>query len=275
VVSNNFYGATALAIFFPILVWAVAIAERDAWVLARGTAIGALAYGLTAFWLTPSYLHVTLENMKLVSQPGHTWSIMLEIVVMAVFMAVTWRLAKGRPERAWTVFAAGSFIRIALYVLGHQYIDFRTIGEPHRLCPEFDQFFIILAVTVMAWLWHKGWVPRIAIVALICLSLIPQKGWIRRSWQSFHPAKSYEHRIEYELTRWVHDNLPTSRVFVAGSVRFWFNAWFDLLPSAADPIRHAEPDGYLGVSQIASRARNRHGLLSHCTDAVVINYPTP
>jgi hypothetical protein len=277
VVSNNFYGATALAIFFPILVWAVAIAECDAWVLARGTAIGALAYGLTAFWLTPSYLHVTLENMKLVSQPGHTWSIVLEIVVMAVFMALTWRLAKGRPERAWTVFAAGSFIRIALYVLGHHYIDFRTIGEPHRLCPEFDQFFIILAVTVMAWLWHKGWAPRIAIVALICVSLVPQKGWIRRSWQSFHPAKSYEHRIEYELTRWVHDNLPNSRVFVAGSVRFWFNAWFDLSQvSGGSDQGTLNPMATWAFSQIASsdsRESAMAWLLATGTDAVVINYP--
>ena len=85
--------------------WAVAITESDGWALARAAGIAALAYGLTAFWLSPSYLRVTLENMRLVSQPGHAWSMWLEAAVMAAFAAVSWRMAKGNPARAWQVSA--------------------------------------------------------------------------------------------------------------------------------------------------------------------------
>ena len=276
-VSNNFYGATALATFFPVLVWTIAITERDPLVLARAAGIAALSYGLTAFWLTPSYLRVTLENMKLVSEPGHAWSMWLEAAVMAVFAAVSWRIARGRPERAWTIFVAGSLTRIALYVLGHHYFDFRTIGEPERLAPEFDQFFIIAAVTVFAWMWTRGWRARLAVVALICIAATPQKGWVRRSWKFFEPAKGYEHRVEYELTKWVHDNMPASRVFVAGSVRFWFNAWFDLAEvgggSDQGTLNPTSTWAYYQVTGSDSRDSVLAWLQATGTDAVVVNFP--
>ncbi len=277
VVSNNFYGATALATFFPVLVWAIAITDRDAWVVARAAGIAALAYGLTAFWLTPSYLRVTLTNMKLVSAPGHLWSLLLEIALLVIFGVISWRLASGRPERAWQVFAAGSLVRVALYVLGNYFIDFRTIGEPNRLGPEFDQFFIILAVTVFAWMWSKGWRYRLAVAVLICLSIIPQKGWVRRSWQFFQPAKGYEHTVEYELTKWLHDNMPTSRVLVAGSVRFWFNAWFDLSEvgggSDQGTLNPMSTWAYYQVIGSDTQEATIAWLQATGADAVVVNYP--
>ena len=59
VVSNNFYGATALAVMFPILLWSVWITSQDNRVWLRALLIPVLAYGLTAFWLVPSYVRVT------------------------------------------------------------------------------------------------------------------------------------------------------------------------------------------------------------------------
>lgn len=70
VVANNFYGATALAMFFPILVWSIWIGLRDGTVWLRAIGIAVLAYGLSASWLTPSYLLITWNNLKWVSTPG-------------------------------------------------------------------------------------------------------------------------------------------------------------------------------------------------------------
>jgi uncharacterized membrane protein len=75
VVSNNFYGATALAIFYPVLVWSFWITREDRRIFAPAIAVPVLGYGLTAFWLVPSYFKVTAENMKYVSERGTTWSI--------------------------------------------------------------------------------------------------------------------------------------------------------------------------------------------------------
>src|SRR6202035_926100 len=70
VVLNNFYGATALAILFPILVWSMWVTHLDRRIWLRAVCIVALAYGLTAFWLVPSYFRITLGNMQFVSAPG-------------------------------------------------------------------------------------------------------------------------------------------------------------------------------------------------------------
>src|SRR4051794_577840 len=59
VVTNNFYGATALAILFPILAWACFLAQPGIKLLSSFAGIAALAYGLPAWWLVPSYLKVT------------------------------------------------------------------------------------------------------------------------------------------------------------------------------------------------------------------------
>ena len=71
VALTNFYGATALAIFYPILVWSLWVTHRDNRMWLRAAAIPALAYGLSAFWLTPSYLRITLDNLRYVSSPGN------------------------------------------------------------------------------------------------------------------------------------------------------------------------------------------------------------
>jgi hypothetical protein len=85
VVSNNFYGATALAIFFPLLLWSFWVTRGGERVALVAVAIPALAYGLTAFWLSPSYLRITLHNMQYVSEKGSAWSAAVAAVVIAAF----------------------------------------------------------------------------------------------------------------------------------------------------------------------------------------------
>src|SRR5207244_7507645 len=97
VVANNFYGATALAMLFPILAWSLWLAERDVMIWARAAAVAALAWGLCAFWFTPSYLRVTLDNMKLVSAPCHAWSAALLAVVAAAYAWISYRLVRAKP----------------------------------------------------------------------------------------------------------------------------------------------------------------------------------
>src|ERR1035438_6896617 len=155
VVLNNFYGATALAMFYPILVWSFWITRRDSRVLLIAVAIPALAYGLTAFWLVPSYFRITIHNMQYVSEGGNTWSVWVATAVAAIFLAVSWRLARRRPERAWAVFASGALLFFAVNVLGNHFLQFRVMGEPGRLIPELDLVIIIGVLTWLEWLWRR------------------------------------------------------------------------------------------------------------------------
>ncbi len=237
VVSNNFYGASALAMFFPVLVWAVWITERDNRVWLRAAFIAVLAYGLTACWLSPSYLRVTVENLKLVSEPGNAWSRWLALGVAAAFAAVSARLARGRPERAWGVFVWGSLVFFALNVLGQHYWKFRVAGEPLRLVPELDLVLILAALEALRWMWGWRWplrpawarrLPAGCAALLVLLAFSTARHYVRHAWEYFPRDTRFDQRIEYRITNWMAKNLPDARALASGSVRFWYDAWHDL-----------------------------------------------
>jgi hypothetical protein len=225
VVSNNFYGATALALSFPVLVWALWVTHRDHWIWARAAAIAALAYGLTAFWLTPSYLKVTLRNMQYVSQPGNRWSVWAALAVAIVFGALSWRFARSRPERAWPLFVLGMATVFTVNVLGHYYFKFRVIGEPERLAPELDLALILLALEGLRrsfWPWRAAAAVPLALAVWLALP------YLAHPWRLVTWDPRPQDRIEFRITEWMAKHMPDSRAMATGSVRFWYNAWFDL-----------------------------------------------
>jgi hypothetical protein len=228
VVSNNFYGAVALASFYPVLVWAFWITRQDKRIVMPAIAIPLLGYGLTAFWLVPSYFKVTAENMKYVSEHGTTWSIWVAVAVAVAFAVATDKLARGKAERTWEVFVAGSVVFYTLNVLGNHYFNFRISGEPMRLLPELDMIYIIAAVLLLRLMWQRPGRPwRIAAAAIVVLAFATTAGYIRHAWHMF-PLSEYQDRVEYKLTEWIGQNLPDQRMLASGSVRFWYDAWRDL-----------------------------------------------
>jgi hypothetical protein len=229
VVSTNFYGAIALAVFYPVLVWSLWITRLQKRILAPAIAIPVLGYGLTAFWLVPSYFKVTAQNMIYVSQHGTTWSIWLALAVTVVFALASDWLARGKPERAWGVFVAGCVVFFSLNVLGNFYFNFRIAGEPIRLLPELDMIYIMAIVLVLQWMWNRpGIALRGVAIVVVLASFYTATGYIRHAWHMFPTWPDYKSRVEYRITDWLWRNMPDARVAPSGSVRFWFDAWHDL-----------------------------------------------
>jgi len=229
VVSNNFYGATALGIFYPILVWSFWITRRDSRILLTAVVIAALAYGLTAFWLAPSYLRITIHNMQYVSVGGNTWSVWVAAAVISVFLAVSWKLARSRPKRTWAVFASGALLFFAVNVLGNHFFQFRVMGEPHRLIPELDLVIIIGVLTLLEWLWQRRWIAlRVVVVLAVIVAFATTRHYVKHAWTFMPRWPDYQARVEYRITDWLWKNMPDARAVPAGTVRFWFDAWHDL-----------------------------------------------
>ncbi len=234
VVSNNFYGATSLAICYPILVWSVWITHLDRVMPVRAVAIGALAYGLTSFWLTPSYIEVTLNNLKLVAVPGNALSIWVALALWMAYMLATDRLSRGRRDLVYPTLVWGLFLFFTLNVLGHFFFNFRVTGEPGRMVPEFDMAFILFFAEAGRWLWNRPASPRlriaarVAVAALLVVGFLPAQKYLSRAYEPILPYGNYQDRIEYKLSEWMHLNHPRSRSFVTGSLRFWYNTWFTL-----------------------------------------------
>lgn len=255
VVSHNFYGATALAILYPLAVWARFVTQPRREVLLRAAAIPVLAYGLTAFWLTPSYVRITLANMRLVSQPGNRWSLGVALGVAALFAWMSWRAGRRYPERAWTIFVAGAAIFMTLDVVGNHYLGFRVMGEPLRLVPELDLIYILLAISVLGWLLRRrierprllALAPQVLAALILIAACVPALRYLRQAWKPYTRDEHPERRIEYRLTDWLARNLPGERILVSGSLRFWFNTWHDLAQ-----VGGGSDQGVLNQSSVAA-----------------------
>ena len=74
-----------MAIFFPLLVWSFLVTRGNRGLLFPALAVPLVAYGLTAFWLSPSYLRITLQNMRYVSEKGSSWSAAVALAVLVAF----------------------------------------------------------------------------------------------------------------------------------------------------------------------------------------------
>jgi hypothetical protein len=228
VVSNNFYGATSLALLFPVLAWSVYITHLDAWTWVRAAAIGVIAYGLTAFWLVPSYLQITLANMRFVSSPGNSWSVLVFLAVATGFVVFTNHFARGRRDRAYLVFVCGALAIFVTNVLGHYYVNFRIIGEPGRLYPELDLVFILFTVEMLRRFWPGAIWRKAAAAAIVLISLSTSYWYLQNSRRFFVLDPDPTDQVEYQMQDWMFRNMPQSRALTSGSVRFWYNAWHDL-----------------------------------------------
>jgi hypothetical protein len=231
-VSINFYGATSLAILFPIAVWAVWVARRETRVWWRAAGIGALAYALCASWLTPSYLKITSVNLQWVAQPGDIKSRLAVLIAIMVFCGITWSWGNRRTEREWTIFAVGAGFFLSLYVAGFYYFDLRVTGDPRRLVPELDLALLLVFAGVIVGIGKRPNLLPLSI-CVCAVSLVPATEYLRHAYYPFPKADALRSRYEYRIAQWVHDHLPGQRVMPSGTVRFWFDAWFD----------NAEPNG--------------------------------
>jgi hypothetical protein len=236
VALTNFYGSTALGILYPVLVWSVWVTSRDRAVWLRGAAIAVLAYGLSAFWLTPSYFRLTIENLKWFSPPGDRSAQLLFLAAVAAF-AVGSLLFRARTEpRAYRVFLLGGIMLLGVNILGYRWFHIRALAEPSRLEVEFDWILVLALVELVRQLWSWTAPPGIRLRLARALALILVLGgfwsarhYVRHAWGAYlYPLDpDYRQRVEYRMPEWISSHMPQSRTFATGSVRFWWNAWHD------------------------------------------------
>ncbi len=230
VVANNFYGVTALAMFFSVLVWAVWLEVRRPVVWVRALAIAALAYGFCAFWLTPSYLRITALNLRWVAEPSKPSSVAIAICCVLFFCIATFAAAKRKAVTAWPVFLLGACVFISIYVLGRYYIGLSIVGDATRLTPELDLAWILLAAWGLVKAWKRPWL-RPLIVILLCAACYPVVPFLAHRRLPFRRAHDVQERAEFRVTKWLAENLPGARATPSGSIRFWYNAEYDLAQS--------------------------------------------
>lgn len=225
VVLNNLYGALALGIFFPVLMWSVYVSGPKHAVWRRAAVIILLAAGLCAWWLTPSFIRLTQRNLMLVAYPGNHWSELAGVAIALFFGVLSWWAARRWKISAWALFIAASLLFFSVEVLGQYFLDFRITGEPMRFVPELDLLLILAIVEGLRWLWLvRRWVAVVVTIAGFSFAA----RYLAAPWSVYSADPDYTKRVEYRMPEWVARNLPGSRLFTFGSVSFWYTTWRDL-----------------------------------------------
>lgn len=236
VVSNNFYGAVSLAIFYPLLVWSVWVThqEHQAWLWAA--AIPALAYGLTAVWLSPSYLRETTENLATVEASGDSYDVAIVAALMAVYLVASYVFGRFRRDLIYVIFVVGATAIFVLAVLGDVWLGLHVFGSAMRLVPELDIALILAWLLICRSLAAR--MPllmpaqlRVWQAAAVVLALVPlacSKHYVTNAWRLYVEDPNYEQRVEYRLSHWMAENRPGVRAYTEGSIRFWYNVWDNL-----------------------------------------------
>ncbi len=104
---------------------------------------------------------------------------------------------------------------------GNHYFKFLAFGVPLRLMPEFDLFFLLLAVELCGAPTH-----RVPIVIACCGAVALAVPFFRNAWKIYPWDGGYKGRIEYRSRSGFTRTGRMARAFTTGSVRFWYNAWF-------------------------------------------------
>src|SRR5580704_9762254 len=228
VVGINFYGATALAITFPLLVWSCWLDRRDWRIVRNALYLALLAYGLSAWWLVPSYLRITTRNLSLVSMPGNTWSLPVFGALLSAYLLGTLVLSRYARVGAYALFVWSALGFLAAFTLGYHWFGFQVAGNLLRLLPEFDVFTILCMVGIFEALWdrqpRRRWSQGIA-AAILLLCCIPVLRYLRHPYIDFPADRNWPARLEYKTANWLQQHFPDQRVFVSGTIRFWQNVW--------------------------------------------------
>jgi hypothetical protein len=222
----------ALALALTMLCWLLA-QWPDLPALRRAIFAGALAYGLAAFALTPTFVRTTAFNWPVDSpnfeaESAQRWA--LAGVVLAL-VGFRWLLARLEANFVTTFFSLCAVLfGSVLVIFGFHKLD--VLPEAHRYAMEFELFLILALCAWAQAAWNSGLRSRQAIVVLFALAMLSQGlyqplQFVGSGWSWFQPVKTAS-TIEYQMAKWLADHGGQGRALVSGGLRFRINAWFDV-----------------------------------------------
>ena len=230
---TNWVGALALAWLVLVLVLIAPLHSKETGFqiapILRASAIG---YGLSCFWLTPSFVQTIIFNW-----PKDAFNYQLRVQQMS-FMAgfaagalLVWLLCRLLCRLPYLCFLLLSFFGFAWVVLGYYWFGTDTIPESRRYALEFEMFLLLLLFEALRQILRtgKGYLiyPALALVVL-CYSTGVRQVW---RYATSDPLRwrptAKEFTTEYEAGSWLAGRHTQGRVYASGGLRFRLNSWFE------------------------------------------------
>ncbi len=228
VVLTNWIGTVALA----MAVAAYLLAKGEAgsirkWAHAAG--IGGLSYALAATWIPPSTLFAVQRNAQIVVgryEIGVKQWLYL-VLVLLVVLAVRYSLRRALVSE-FAQFWGCFFVLCGSLPLTAEWLDIYILPQPERYHLEMEMAVCFLAAIVLgkvfeAWRVHGKLIATVAVLLVGAYQLQQYRSYA----QTLVGRIDVTGTVEYQVARWLDENLTGQRVFLPGSMRFWLNVFAD------------------------------------------------
>ncbi len=228
VVLTNWLGAFALAaaVFAYLL---SAGGHGGSRTVPAACGIGVLAYALAAPWIPPSTISAIGHNAQYTVGNYRLSGIHLlyGLLVLAAATVVALLLRRLRADPLMR-FAAVFFLLMGVLSLGWYWVGVYLMPQPERYHLEMEMALALLLAASLVPAWRRLPVRYRAVTCASCVVLlVVQAGNFRSGARRLIQPTEIGQTLEYQVARWLDENLPGSRVYAQGSTRFWLNAFAD------------------------------------------------
>jgi hypothetical protein len=201
---------------------------------ARVFGAAALGYGLSAFWLTPSFIGAIAFNWPKDAFNYHFLRQQALLLAALPLLIVILRLLLARvaPGQYYLWFVTLSFFGFAWIVLWFYSSGVDTIPESRRYALEMELFLFLLVCEVFRQALRTPITPlRFFVFYAILAIFLAGWGQIRtyctQGFASRRPSPT-DSTIERRVAERLASLHPRGRVFASGGLRFRLNSWYEI-----------------------------------------------
>ena len=192
-------------------------------------AIAGLAYAMAAPWTPPSLLATIQHNAQhVVGRYPLGWEHLVYaagVIVVALGLAL-FLIARKVP---FTLRFSILFLApLAIVTLAAEWGDLYMMPQPERYHIEMEMPFAMLAAFTLVPLLRRLTRAKQLMAAgmFVIAGLVQLQGYWQYAKDMIRSTDT-EQMVEYEVARWLDENLPGRRVFATGSTQFWLNVFAD------------------------------------------------
>jgi hypothetical protein len=226
VVLSNWLGALALAMALVAYLAAFQKTVR-AWSFAAGIAV--LAYAFSCSWIPPSTVSAIRYNAQYVGDFGtvyRTLPLYASLGIGAV-VGIKWLLKRSKAPAVLQFFALFSFLTAAV-TLSFEWFGIAVVPQPARFHLEMEMALCGGAVFALRPVIERLSAEQktVIVVSLLLLCYFPIRKDRRYARRMVKPV-DIRRTIEYKSARWLDSHATNGRVFAAGTISYWLNAFSD------------------------------------------------
>jgi len=225
---SNWLGGMALAMAITAYLAAGLPSGRNpipAWL--REAAVGTYAYTLAIPWLSPATIAVIRANAPHVARDyefNGAHRLLTGVVVLA-FVLAAWLMSRWNAPRHMR-FALLFLLVTACTALGGYWFNLSLVPQPGRYTLEMDMaIWLGAAFAIWPLLRRLNRRAAMALALAAVVACVPMVKRERRAARALEQPIDIRRTIEYKSAQWLNRNLPGARVFAAGSIGFWLNAF--------------------------------------------------